>query len=110
MEKITKIIARGRAGQFSRLYTTRRWRALRAKHLREHPLCEECQRHGKVTPATVVDHLEPHKGDMQKFWAGPFQSLCFDCHNRHKQRLEKTGGVMGCDADGIPVDPNHLWR
>jgi hypothetical protein len=29
-----------------------------------------------VTPATICDHVEPHHGDVNKFWLGPFQSLC----------------------------------
>jgi 5-methylcytosine-specific restriction enzyme A len=27
-------------------------------------------------PATICDHVEPHRGDVNKFWLGPFMSLC----------------------------------
>jgi len=100
---------RGRAGQYSKLYTTPRWRKLRAAQLIHQPLCEMCTEQGKVTEAKVVDHQEPHRGDMEKFWAGPFQSLCEPCHNSHKQREENGGGMMGCDANGFPLDPEHYW-
>ena len=100
---------RGRAGQYSQLYTTKRWRKLRAAQLVKQPLCEMCAEHSKVTEATVVDHKEPHRGDMVRFWAGPFQSTCKHCHDSHKQREENGGGMMGCDADGFPLDPEHCW-
>ena len=28
----------------------------------------ECQREGKLVPATVVDHILPHRGDEALFW------------------------------------------
>jgi hypothetical protein len=39
----------------------------------------------------VCDHVEPHRGDLDKFWSGPFQSLCAEHHNSDKQRIEKGG-------------------
>nr|MBG2751671.1 HNH endonuclease [Proteus mirabilis]MBG2863660.1 HNH endonuclease [Proteus mirabilis]MBI6301849.1 HNH endonuclease [Proteus mirabilis]MBI6527505.1 HNH endonuclease [Proteus mirabilis] len=27
-----------------------------------------------------------------------------------KQRIEKSGKVIGCNADGIPLDPNSHWH
>jgi len=98
------------AGQYSKLYTTTRWRKLRCEQLKKEPLCEMCKSHGKVIVATVVDHEEPHRGDIRKFWKGPFSSLCKHCHDSHKKRFENGGGVMGCDAEGFPLDPEHFWR
>lgn len=70
-----------------------------------------CQERGRITAATVVDHITPHKGDTALFWdQSNWQSLCASCHNSHKQRLEKSGRVNGCDADGFPADPNHHWK
>jgi hypothetical protein len=66
-------------------------------------------KHGKVTPATVADHIEPHRGDPVKF-AGPIQSLCLPCHSIHKQVLETSGHVRGCDVNGMPLDPMHPWN
>ena len=100
---------RGKAGQYSKLYASSRWRKLRAAQLMRQPLCEMCKEHGNVTAADTVDHKEPHRGDMDKFWYGPLQSLCATCHNSHKQRLENGGGMMGCDEDGFPLDPEHHW-
>src|SRR5688572_1151872 len=74
------------SGQFSGLYSHRRWRRIREQHLKLHPLCVFCERQGFVTEATVVDHVEPHRGDMQSFWNGERQSLCKSCHDSTKQK------------------------
>jgi 5-methylcytosine-specific restriction protein A len=60
----------------------RKWKTFRLSFLADHPLCETCRAEGRLTEATVVDHVTPHKGDREAFWAGPFQSLCEVCHNR----------------------------
>ena len=61
-----------------------RWKAARRAYLQRNPLCEECRRAGKLTPATVVDHIVPHRGDMRLFWDKTnWQPLCKDCHD-HK--------------------------
>lgn len=61
----------------------RRWQKYRAWYLSQHPLCVYCQAKGIVRAATVVDHIEPHKGDERKFWnEANHQSLCAGCHNR----------------------------
>ena len=88
-----------------------RWEKARAVYLAAHPLCCMCERLGRVTAATVVDHIQPHKGSDDLFWdEGNWQSLCKPCHDQHKQRQEKGGGVMGCDVNGIPIDPAHHWK
>ncbi|MGY4876495.1 HNH endonuclease [Vreelandella aquamarina] len=87
-----------------------KWQKAREEYLREHPLCVFCQRRGKVTPASVVDHIVPHKGDLKLFWRrSNWQSLCKPCHDIDKQRLENGGVMPGCDADGMPADPHHHW-
>lgn len=63
-------------------YNNPRWRAIRKSWLESHPLCAECEKTGRVEPASVCDHIDPHKGDRVKFWSGPFQSLCASCHSR----------------------------
>ena len=95
------------AAAWERWYWTPRWRALRKAHLRRHPLCVQCERQGVVTPATVCDHITPHKGDELLFWSGPFQSLCASCHSGTKRRLEVRGYSDEIDASGWPVDPRH---
>lgn len=67
-----------------------RWRKARVLFLLRHPLCVYCQAKGVTTPATVVDHITPHRGDMELFWdEHNWQSLCAHCHNSDKQREER---------------------
>lgn len=70
----------------------RDWRKVRAMHLMEHPLCVFCEREGRVTLATVVDHIEPHHGDPNLFWdSDNHQSLCAHCHDSVKKKIENKG-------------------
>ena len=59
-----------------------RWRKARGRFLKAHPLCVQCQKQGKLTQATVVDHIVPHRGDQQLFWnESNWQPLCKSCHD-----------------------------
>lgn len=84
------------------LYNTSRWRKLRLLHLAAEPLCRMCKQTGRLTPATVVDHIKAHKGDETLFWdQGNWQGLCAQCHNIHAQRRDRTGrepNVIGLDG------------
>jgi hypothetical protein len=81
---------------YRKWYFTARWKRTAAAQLAEEPLCRNCMKHGRVTAATVCDHVEPHRGDPDKFWNGPFQSLCdqapWRCHSSVKQSAERQAG------------------
>jgi len=62
---------------------------------------------GTVEPATVVDHVKPHKGDWTDFITGELQSLCEPCHNSAKRQVELRGYRCDVGIDGYPTDPNH---
>lgn len=60
-----------------------RWVKARKLFLQEHPLCVRCQEQGKLTQATVVDHITPHRGDNKLFWdKSNWQPLCKRCHDK----------------------------
>lgn len=70
-----------------------KWQQARAAFLLEHPLCDMCERAGRVVAANVVDHREPHRGDQTLFWRrSNWQSLCTSCHSGEKQRQEASDG------------------
>lgn len=72
-----------------------KWQKARERYLREHPLCVYCEREGKVTAASIVDHRIPHRGDQQLFWdERNWQSLCSTHHSRDKQREEAQAGNL----------------
>lgn len=67
-----------------------KWQKARERFLSLNPLCVYCERNNRVTVATVVDHIIPHKGDQVLFWdESKWQSLCASCHSSVKQREEK---------------------
>ena len=87
-EHIAESSDRQRGGAAFRGYD-RRWRDARAAYLRRHPLCVSCQAEGKLVPATVVDHILPHRGDQSLFWdVNNWQALCKECHDK------KTGSGL----------------
>ena len=62
-----------------------KWDRARADFLTEHPKCAVCGE-----PATVVDHVVPHRGDMKLFWRrSNWQALCRRHHNSSKQSQER---------------------
>ena len=62
---------------------------------------------GRVTPATIADHVEPHRGNQFKFFLGELQSLCSTHHESSKKRQERRGYSTQVGIDGWPTDPNH---
>lgn len=90
---------------------TRRWEKARATWLKAHPLCVYCERQGRVSAATVVDHVVPHKGDQMLFWdTSNWQSLCKTHHDATKQAEERRGMTLGATTSGDPLDPKHHWN
>jgi len=69
------------ASAASRGYNSR-WRVARSRYLKAHPLCVRCKEESKLTKATVVDHVKPHRGDPILFWdEDNWQPLCKHHHD-----------------------------
>jgi 5-methylcytosine-specific restriction protein A len=70
-----------------------RWRKVRKRFLRAHPLCAECERLGFVTAATDVDHIMPkNRGGADT--EDNLQALCH-AHHSAKTMRELRVGVRG---------------
>ena len=87
------------------------WKKHRDQFLLEHPLCVECRRKGYVMPATVVDHIIPHKGDKDLFWnKANWQPLC-ETHHNVKTASEDRGAwmpVVNKQDDPIYINPFEI--
>lgn len=94
------------------LYNRKAWKELRLEHLTKNPLCVFCQREGRLAPATVVDHIQAHKGNLELFFdPDNLQSLCKLHHDASKQKAEiKQINCIGCDENGLPIDPKHPFN
>ena len=67
----------------SNFYVSTRWRNVRSYVLKTEPLCRECLKNGKITPAYLVDHIVPidiDSGDDLKYGLDNLQPLCNKCH------------------------------
>lgn len=81
---------------------------IRARYLRAHPLCVDCEAAGRVTAAVELDHVIPLAKGGTWEWSN-LAGRCTPCHAA-KTRLERNLGVKGCDEFGIPLDQNHPWN
>ena len=80
-EQAVAAVDNRRGSASSRGYTSK-WRRYALSFLKGHPLCRECEKVGRTTLATVVDHIRPHRGDMKLFWLkSNHQPLCKRCHD-----------------------------
>lgn len=71
---------------------TSKWQRERLIFLAQNPVCVQCLREGKTVIATVVDHIQPHKGDYRLMWdSSNWQALCKMHHDKKtgKENLRK---------------------
>ena len=81
--------AKERGSASSRGYNAK-WKRARVRYLKAHPLCVRCQLAGILVKATVVDHIKPHRGDVELFWdESNWQSLCKSCHDRKTMKEDR---------------------
>lgn len=64
---------------------TAEWTRESKAYLADYPSCRRC---GAL--ATLVDHIQPHKGNQALFWnRANWQPLCTPCHSGAKQSQER---------------------
>ena len=63
-------------------YDTSLWRRMRKALLAREPLCRECVKEGKLTSATIADHIRPVRDGADFFDASNHQPLCASHHAR----------------------------
>jgi len=94
-----------KTGANARGYTYR-WQKAREWFLRQHPLCEcpDCDAGRKrITPATVVDHRIPHRGDERLFWdESNWQAMAKACHDRKTAMEQGHNPKREIGEDGWP--------
>jgi 5-methylcytosine-specific restriction enzyme A len=76
-------------------YNQAAWRGKSGRRLAQlgaEPLCSMCPDWSRQ-PATIADHITPHREDHGLFWFGALQSLCKTCHDIKKQRVERRDSV-----------------
>ncbi len=58
----------------------RAWKRIRDRYIAAHPLCEQCQKEGRITPAQEIHHILPlsHGGTHSE---DNLMALCTPCHS-----------------------------
>ena len=96
--------------QYPEIYNLKKWKSLRDAQLAKEPLCRYCISIGRVMAADTVDHIVAHRGNIElAFDPENLQSLCKPCHDVHADAKDREKVMAGCDADGYPIDPDHVW-
>ena len=92
-------------------YNSTDWRKLRETYIKQNPLCAECLRKGKITPAVDVHHINsPFKtGEINWFLLLQYdnlESLCKTCHAEHhnKEQGHKPVSDIINDLDNLLND------
>jgi 5-methylcytosine-specific restriction protein A len=72
-----------------RFYAGIRWLNLRAAFLRENPLCVDCRKAGRLTPAEHVHHVLERKArpDLAYEWSN-LEAACPSCHNAKRKHRD----------------------
>lgn len=69
----------------------RAWKRIRDRYIKSYPLCEECERQDRLTPAEEVHHIIPlNQGGTHD--RENLMSLCQSCHN--KIHINEVGDRM----------------
>lgn len=75
-------------------YDSDSWRRLRNSYIREHVICEECIKHGHVTPAEHVHHIVPFMSEHNEIarWntflnPNNLRALCKHCHYAYHYKM-----------------------
>lgn len=92
-------------------YNLAAWARLRQAQLTREPLCANCLcAHEYITAATVVHHIDPHRGDRAKFFdPANLESACKACHDGEIQRGERLGWTdRGWSVEGQRMPPRVL--
>lgn len=81
-------------------YNSTQWKKLRLHYMKLHPLCEECAKKHKVTPAGQVHHKKSpftNEGVNWELFLDPnnLESICAECHGLlHSGKEMKAEDVL----------------
>lgn len=102
---------RERQGAHARGYD-HRWRRASKSFLANNPFCVICAARPYPlsvipVPATVVDHVKPHRGDKELFWDETnWQALCTPCHNRKTARESRDARIDAMELESCRTNGN----
>lgn len=74
--------------QYKHLINSQRWRSCRDRQLRLHPLCQRCEKEGRIRLAEEVHHIRPIESvhdymsmEALAYDMNNLMSVCCECHH-----------------------------
>ena len=95
-EEACRYESQQRDKELKALYDRPEWRRLRRRYIAAHPLCEDCEAAGRLTPAREVHHRKPVVQGGGFLDEANLRALCKPCHSRQTAR---EGGRWGTPAE-----------
>jgi 5-methylcytosine-specific restriction protein A len=92
--KIQKLTVSDDYKERNRFYQRKAWKSVRALQLQLEPLCRQCRKQGKLTAASIVDHVLPITEGGAELDLNNLQSLCKPCHERKGRAVSPGGGQI----------------
>lgn len=83
----------------AKLYGTTKWKKLRLHYMLYHPLCEQCLKDNRTTPATQIHHKDSFMNytdslRIYKFYEYEnLMALCEECHGKIHGEHGKTTDI-----------------
>ena len=86
----------------ARIHGSVRWQAVRARVLRDEPVCRSCARQGLTEPAKQVDHIVPLAvAPHLAYVRSNLQPVCTACHGRKSASdRRRMGGIRALTPRG----------
>lgn len=103
------------AREFARpFYSSRAWKETREAYINAHPLCERCLTFGRMTPGTIVHHIEhlsPENIDNPAISLGfdNLETVCRDCHAKEHPEIYGLDDLEPCRV-GFDVYGNVIRK
>lgn len=69
----------------------RSWKRIRDRYITAHPLCEQCQKDRRITPAEEVHHIKP----LSQGGTNDVDNLMALCTSCHSEITAREGGRWG---------------
>lgn len=84
-----------KTSEYDRLMHSTKWLRLRKRKLTEHPLCEMCEKEGRIAPAEEIHHIHPIEDALftwqQEALAYDYANLMALCHHCHAKVHKEMG-------------------
>ena len=92
-----------------KFYSSTAWRKKSEQHRRDELLCRPCSKQGRVTLATLTDHIVPIEQGGDPWDDDNLQSSCDPCHNAKRQAERGRGRAVQITRDCSSATAERIY-